>query len=215
MTTSSRDHRSNAELLEEIEQLRARLDESEQTLNAIRSGDVDALVVAGPQGDQVFSLTGAERTYRLIIETMNEAALTTDLNETILFCNQRFLDLVKCSLSEAIGRKLSAFVALAQKLPLQKLLADAQTGPVQQRLTLRATDGVAVSVQLAANPLMDAGNTSIRLVASDLTELEAQVDRPLHTYKATEATDYTHTLFYSARIKIVKIHHALPTINPL
>jgi hypothetical protein len=71
--------RTKAELLAENEGLRARLDEAEQTLDAIRSGDVDALVVSGPHGDQVFSLTSAERTYRLIVETMNEAALTVSL----------------------------------------------------------------------------------------------------------------------------------------
>jgi PAS domain S-box-containing protein len=176
MTQSSRDHRTKAELLEEIGQLRARLDDAEQTLDAIRTGDVDALVVAGPQGDQVFSLTGAERTYRLIIETMNEAALTVDLAGTILFCNQRFADLVKSPIAEIIGRKLTAFVARAQQAPLQQLLAEALAGPVQRSLTLRASGGAAVSVQIAASPLVELGNTSICLVASDLTELETQAD---------------------------------------
>jgi len=176
MVKNSRDNRTRAELLEEIDQLRARLDEAEQTLDAIRSGEVDALVVAGPQGDQIFSLSGAERTYRLIIETMNEAALTVDLAGTILFCNQRFSGLVKCPMAEIIGRKLATFAAFAQQSPLQQLLACAQAGPMQQSLTLRASDGTAVSVQLAASPLVDTGNTSICLVASDLTELEEQAD---------------------------------------
>jgi PAS domain S-box-containing protein len=176
MIENSPDQRTKVQLLEEIEQLSVRLDEAEQTLNAIRSGDVDALVVTGPQGDQVFSLTGAERTYRLIIETMNEAALTVDLAGTILFCNQRFSSLMKSSMAEIISRKLSNYVALAQQSTLQQLLANAQFGPVQQRLTLRASDGCAVSVKLAASPLVDSGNSSICLVASDLTELEEQAN---------------------------------------
>jgi PAS domain S-box-containing protein len=176
MLKNSRDSRTKAALLEEIDQLRARLDDAEQILDAIRSGEVDALVVAGPQGDQIFSLTGAERTYRLIIETMNEAALTLDLAGTILFCNQRFAGLVKSPIAEIIGRKLTNFVALAQKSPLQQLLADAQAGPVQRSLKFRAADGAAVPVQLAAGPLLDVGSTSICLVASDLTELEEQAD---------------------------------------
>jgi len=172
-------------LLTEIEELRARLEEAEQTLGAIRSGDVDALVVAGPQGDLVFSLTGAERTYRLIVETMNEAALTVDLKGNILFCNKRFSALVKRPMSEAIGQKVTAFVAPAQKSPLQKFLTDAKAGPVHRSLTLRAADGVAVSVQLAASPLVEGAITSICLVMSDLTELEAQADsiRVMHEYQ--------------------------------
>jgi len=54
--------RTKRELLEEIEKLRGRLSEAEQTLDAIRSGDVDALVVTGPRGDQIFSLASVDRT---------------------------------------------------------------------------------------------------------------------------------------------------------
>jgi PAS domain S-box-containing protein len=170
---TSEDPRTKSALLAEIEQLSTRLDEAEQTLDAIRSGEVDALVVTGPHGDRVFSLTGAERTYRLIVETMNEAALTVSLDETILFCNQRFCDLVKTRMADIVGQKLTAFVAPAQHLPLLMLLADAQAGPVQRRLTFRAA-GAPVSVQLAASLLVADTQTSICLVASDLTELEAQ-----------------------------------------
>jgi len=92
---ANEDPRTKRELLEEVEQLRGLLSEAEQTLDAIRNGDVDALVVTGPHGDQVFSLTSVERAYRIIVETMNEAALTVDLDGMILFCNQRFCDLVK------------------------------------------------------------------------------------------------------------------------
>ena len=92
---ANEDPRTKRELLEEVEQLRGLLSEAEQTLDAIRNGDVDALVVTGPHGDQVFSLTSVERAYRVIVETMNEAALTVALDGRILFCNQRFCDLVK------------------------------------------------------------------------------------------------------------------------
>lgn len=185
MATSSRDKRGKEALLREIEELRARLDEAEQTLDAIRSGDVDALVVAGPGGDLVFSLTGAERTYRLIVETMNEAALTVDLSGNILFCNKRFSTLLKRPMAEAMGQNVTAFVAPAQQPALQKFLAEAQAGPVQRSLKLRAADGSAVSVRLAASPLVEGDNTSICLVVSDLTELEAQADsiRIMHEYQ--------------------------------
>jgi len=176
MTKNSGENSTREELLEEIEELRVRLDEAEQTLDAIRSGDVDALVVAGPHGDQVFSLTGAERTYRLIVETMNEAALTVGLDETILFCNQRFCDLVKTPMAGTIGQKLISFTAPAQQQPLRMLLADAQVGSLQRRLTLRAADGAVVSAQIAASLLVVDAQISICLVASDLTELEEQAE---------------------------------------
>jgi formate hydrogenlyase transcriptional activator len=173
---ANEDTRTKRELLEKIEQLCSRLDEAEQTLDAIRRGDVDALVVAGPHGDQVFSITGAERAYRLIVETMNEAALTVGLDETILFCNPRFCDLVKTPMSNTIGQKLSAFFAPTQHQLLLMLLANVQAGSVRQCLMLRAADGTAVSVQIAASLLVADGLISICLVATDLRELEAQTD---------------------------------------
>ncbi|MGZ3495363.1 MAG: hypothetical protein ACXWM6_13050, partial [Thermodesulfobacteriota bacterium] len=67
--------RKGKDLLQ-IEDLRMRLEEAEETLRAIREGEVDALVVSGPQGDQVFTLKGAEQPYRVFVETMNEGAAT-------------------------------------------------------------------------------------------------------------------------------------------
>ncbi len=153
--------------------LRRRLEEAEQTLAAIRHGDVDGLVVAGPQGEQVYSRAGAEHVYRVIVETMHEAALTVDPNGTILFCNRRFCELMKTSIQGALGHKATAFAALPQQFALQRLLADAHLGPVRRHLLLRAADGTPVPVQLAASPLEVGDNPSICLVASDLTELEA------------------------------------------
>jgi PAS domain S-box-containing protein len=156
-------------------ELRRRLEEAEQTLEAIRRGDVDALVVTGPQGEQIYSVAGAEHVYRVIVETMNEAALMVDPDGTILFCNQRFCDLVKTPIQEAMGHKVTTFAAQPQQPPLLALLTDAQAGPVQRRLTLRATDGTSVPVQLSASPLRVNGGTSLCLVATDLTELEAEL----------------------------------------
>jgi len=147
--------------LDPSEDLRRRLAGAEQTLEAIRRGDVDALVVAGPQGEQVYSLNGAEHVYRVIVETMSEAALTVDPEGTILFCNRRFCERMKISVPGALGREVTAFVALPQQTPLQALLADAQAGPVRRRLTLQATDGTVVPVQLAANALWEGGCRSI------------------------------------------------------
>lgn len=168
MSKHNSDPRTQAQLLAEIERLQDRLDEAEQTLDAIRNGEVDALVVAGPAGEQVYSLTSAEHTYRVVVETMHEAALTVGTDGTILFCNKRFCKLMKTPMEETVGRKLTVFVAPAQREPLAKLLADAQTGPVQRWLTLRATDGNAVSTQIAASPLLRDAVTGICLVVADL-----------------------------------------------
>lgn len=44
----------------ELDELRQRLAEAQETLRAIYQGEVDALVVRGPAGPQVFTLRGAQ-----------------------------------------------------------------------------------------------------------------------------------------------------------
>jgi hypothetical protein len=46
----------NSSVRLELEELRQRLQEAEETLDAIRNGKVDALVVSGPSGEKVFTL---------------------------------------------------------------------------------------------------------------------------------------------------------------
>ncbi len=53
----------------QIEELQRRLEEAEETLRAIREGQVDALVVAGTQGDQIYTLKGADHAFRVAVET--------------------------------------------------------------------------------------------------------------------------------------------------
>ena len=82
--------KTQAQLIAENEELRARLEEAEATLDAIRRGEVDALIVAGPAGNQVYTLTDADRIYRTLIEEMNEGALTVAGDGMILYANRRF-----------------------------------------------------------------------------------------------------------------------------
>jgi PAS domain S-box-containing protein len=202
-------NRGKPQLIDEIEQLRARLQEAEQTLEAIRSGDVDALVVAGPQGERVFSLTGAEHIYRVIAETMHEAALTVTPDGTVLFCNRRFCDLMKSPVNETIGRKITRFVSPPQEQPLEKILVDVQAGPLQRRLTFRASDGTPIPVLLSASVIVENSSRSICLVASDLTEVEESGNsiRVLREHQqALEASEHRlRAIFDSAEEAIITL----------
>ena len=74
------------ELEAELKEARFRLEEAEETLRAIQSNEVDALVINGDQGQQVYTLEGAEHPYRIIMECMSEVALTMAADGTILYC---------------------------------------------------------------------------------------------------------------------------------
>ena len=95
------------DLAAENAELRARLEEAEDTLRAIRSGEVDALVM----GEEVYTLKGAETPYRLLIESMNEGAATLAPDGTILYCNRRFAEMVATPAEQVIGSCLWQWVA--------------------------------------------------------------------------------------------------------
>jgi PAS domain-containing protein len=92
--------KSHEELKLEVEKLRAQLAEAEETLRAIRSGEVDALVVSGEKGEQVFTLKGAEQPYRILIEEMSEGAVMLAADDSILYSNKGFADMLKTPLEK-------------------------------------------------------------------------------------------------------------------
>jgi len=108
--------------IEEIEELRIRLIEAEETMSAIRSGDVDAIIVAGLQGEQVFTLTGAERAYRVLIETMTEGAASLNREGIIIYCNQRLSEMLKTPLEKVIGTPLRQFIRVSDLMIFDSLI---------------------------------------------------------------------------------------------
>ncbi|MFC7553763.1 PAS domain-containing protein [Pseudoroseomonas wenyumeiae] len=88
-------------------ELEARLQESEETLDAIRRGDIDALVVSGAQQHRVYTLESADRPYRVLIEQMQEAAVTLAPDGTVLYCNRRLAEMLGTAQERIVGRPCS------------------------------------------------------------------------------------------------------------
>ena len=97
--------KANEDLVAEIQEFRAQLDEAQETLNAIRRGEVDGLVVSTPKGDQVYTITGAERPYRALIEDMREGAVMLSDDNTILYCNSGFAKMMRRSAGKNCWRQ--------------------------------------------------------------------------------------------------------------
>jgi len=159
------------QLVGENADLRARLDEAEDTLRAIRSGEVDALVVSSMEGDQIFTLKGAELPYRVLIEDMNEGALTLAMDGVILYANRRFAEMLKTPLEKVIGSDIQTWIVSKYQGILRALMqkdADLQT---REELVLTASDGTQIPVYLSVNRLsVDGAPDYFGLVAADLTE---------------------------------------------
>lgn len=115
--------KTKKQLIIENEELHSRLTETEETLIAIRNGEMDAIVVSGTKGDQIYSISSAETPYRTFIEEMNEGAVTLTKEGLILFCNERFAELVHKPIERVIGSYLKHFIAPNDKSKFDYLLA--------------------------------------------------------------------------------------------
>ncbi len=109
-------------LLHENGELRSKLKEAEETLNAIRNGEVDAIVVTGKEGEKVFSLSSAETPYRIILEEMNEGAVIVSKNGLILYCNKSFSVIMGVPHEQVTGSEITTFIDNGDRARFNKLL---------------------------------------------------------------------------------------------
>jgi signal transduction histidine kinase len=152
--------------------LRRRLEEAEQTLEAIRSGNVDALVISGPEGTRVFTLEGEEYRYRRLVETMNEGAALLSAraadDDSIEYANGRLAGMLGVGLPRLIGARLGVFVDVESRPTFQALLREGARASSNAEVTFRRGKG-RVHTYVSATPTGDADG-GLCLVITDLTE---------------------------------------------
>ena len=106
-----KESRTYEDLWRENEELRLKLEEANDTIEAIRTGQVDALVVKGVnQEHQLYTLKTADQNYRVFIEKMNEGAITLNEDGLIVYCNTMFAQMVGLTLSGIIGNAFETFI---------------------------------------------------------------------------------------------------------
>ena len=154
-----------------IAELEARLAESEETLDAIRSGEVDALVVGDDDKRRIFTLDSADRPYRLLVEQMREGAVTLSRDGLVLYCNQAFAELVAEPASQVVGGRFGRFVASAGA-PLARLL----DGGGRTEITLRGAGGRTCPARLSLSPLPTEEGAVMCGVVTDLSQARDLAD---------------------------------------
>ncbi|HWZ24865.1 MAG TPA: response regulator [Verrucomicrobiae bacterium] len=155
----------------QVTDLLARIAELEETLRAIRMGEVDAVLVSGPEGDQVFTLQGAEHPYRLMIETIDEGAASLADDGTVLYANRSFAEIFDVPLEKFIGAPLNDFVFGEDRELLATLIADAGINIVRGEIRLDSHRQRPRTIRLTLSPVREQGVHTICVVATELTEL--------------------------------------------
>lgn len=159
-----------------IAELTARLEEAEETLRAVRAGEIDAFIVQGPDGEQVFTLRSAEQPYRNLVEEMQEGAAILTAAGDIMYCNRQFSALVAVPLEDVIGWSLDRFISSTDR-PAFRALIEAGAGKCRARLI--AADGRIIDVYLSLSTSnSDDDAERLNLIVTDLSALlDAQSGR--------------------------------------
>src|ERR1051325_4421722 len=106
---------SNDKLQDKTTVLQHQLEETEETLRAIRQYMVDAFVITRESGMQVLTLSEGDFPYRLIVESMNEGVVTLIPDGTIFYCNPRFSQIVQMDSEQLIGSSFSDLLPVEQQ----------------------------------------------------------------------------------------------------
>jgi diguanylate cyclase (GGDEF)-like protein/PAS domain S-box-containing protein len=157
----------------DVPELQARLAEAEETLRAIRNGEVDALVVRGAfPTAQVFTLSSADRPYRMFVENMRDGAATASESGIILYANRRLAELLATPLQHIMGSPIASFIAVDDHAALQAISAHTAAGGTIEAEALTG-DGNRIPVRINTSPLDVDSHALLCLTFADLTEQNA------------------------------------------
>lgn len=190
-----------------IAELERRLAEAEETLRAIGSGEVDAVLVQGPDGERVYTLDSADRPYRLMVERMQEGALTIGADRTIYYCNARFAQMLGTTTDRVVGRRLDDFTPGDQLPSLAQLLEGGQDTSTELDIGI---DPARIPVKVSAARIEHLGENTHCVVVTDLSE---QKEREQLVADHERKDQFIATLAHELRNPLAPIGYALEILR--
>ncbi|WPL16006.1 Cyclic di-GMP phosphodiesterase Gmr [Thiorhodovibrio winogradskyi] len=171
------------QLSAENQHLRARLADAEETLRAIREGEIDALVISNNQGlsERLFTLEGSDASYHALIESMSEGALVLTAAGLVYYANRRLCEMLKTTHKALAGTPFKQWIKPADHPWFDSLLRQDTTHRAHGiEIMLVASDGSETPCHLSVS-VLPVGHDQVyfSLVATDLAEQKAHEDRIL------------------------------------
>jgi signal transduction histidine kinase/ActR/RegA family two-component response regulator len=201
---------SNAQ--QRIAELSARLEEAEETLRAVSAGEIDAFIVQGPRGEQVYTLRSAEQPYRTLVEEMQEGAAILTAAGDIVYCNRQFSTLVAIPLEDAIGRPLDRFLSAGDRIAFAALR---KAGCGKLRARIAAVDGRTINVYLSLSASKSDDETErLNLIVTDLSALlDAQSGRDRAEQESQAKDEFMAMLAHELRNPLSAISAAVQVLE--
>lgn len=166
-------------VLDETDELRSRLAETEETLQAIRQYMVDAFVIHRDQNIEVVTLNEAEIPYRTMVEAMNEGAVTLIPDGTIFYCNSRFGEMIQMDSEKLIGTSFRNLILPEEQRVFEEIFAKAGQKGVRGEICLKQAKGGCKPVQLSMYQLGADELSGISVLATDISE-RIQAEEKIH-----------------------------------
>jgi len=157
------------QLIAEIKELHLQLEEANDTIEAIRAGMVDAFVVKGEGGHQLYTLKTADQTFRVLIEKMGEGAITLNKNGIILYCNSRFAEMVDLPLNKVIGKRFDQFINRYTTDKLNNIAMSGELADYKTEEVLISSDLFSMPVLMSLTNLNLEEGTAFSILLTDLT----------------------------------------------
>jgi len=168
----------------ELAEARAQLREAQQTIEAIRSGGIDSLMIGPPGQEQVYALVSADRPYRLIVEAMNEGAATVSPRGVILNANPRLGAMTGQNATELVGTAVLDLIPDIHRPAFAALLDLGAGHSARGEVDLTGPGGTTVPVLLAVSGFDLDGMFLRCLVMTDLTAQRAAESQAAEAHQA-------------------------------
>jgi len=176
------------ELLLKIEELENRLAESEQLIEAIKTGEVDAFAVNLDNKAEVFTLQSGDYAYRVLIEKIGEGALNLSEDGLIVYTNTYFFELINLSYENVVGCFFTDFVHTDSKEKFNALFQQALKGSSKGEIKLSVNRKI-IPVYISLTSLQPRLAT-VGIIITDFTEKKKNEELILKYQEDLEAKNF-------------------------
>lgn len=151
-----------------IEELESRLEEAEELIEAIKSGEVDAFAFTNKDKHEVFTLQSGDFAYRILVENINEGAINLSEDGLIVYTNKSFCKLLELPYEKVIGNNIRNFIHPGSLQAFRNAFSTSLGGECTGEIELLAgAHTIPVYISLTSlRPSLD----TVGMIITDLTE---------------------------------------------
>ena len=167
-----------AQLTNENMSLKLQLQKARDVIEAIKVGNIDALVIAHKKNLKIYTEATADKVYRILIEKMHEGAVALHEDGSILYCNSWFAKMVDLPLEKVIGVKFRTFIADSSRMPYFNFIKKGWQGYSQSEVLLKPATGNSIPVLMSVNKLLLENKSILSIILTDIsTQKESRAEK--------------------------------------